>query len=324
MDLTTGAKLARLPRDADSDAEDQRQPLVREEHRGAGTHAHQRHQQDSNAEQNSNSQTECQKSSGRTIVALVSKSDAELPVDQAVQADDTQGGPRAFDATDKAQSQGAQGSSSLAATQPPAVISNLCDTSTVAAVHSESYQRSKASSSVDPVHTKVPTFSSTEPRRNLSTDSRVSLLRSRSTQRRGQHTGMMPRWLCTRQPDASKACKEQVQAQSSLPDFVPRAKLEDFDYNLPDERIAKYPVTPRDSSRLLYCGASEGLPRDPSAAQDVKLSDGSGWVMRDLRFLDAPGMIPLGSLVILNESKVIAARLPVVKATGGRGEVRTG
>jgi S-adenosylmethionine:tRNA ribosyltransferase-isomerase len=39
-------------------------------------------------------------------------------------------------------------------------------------------------------------------------------------------------------------------------------KLTDFDYHLPQERIAQVPIEPRDSSRLLILGKKSGKIQD--------------------------------------------------------------
>ena len=78
-------------------------------------------------------------------------------------------------------------------------------------------------------------------------------------------------------------------------------RLDDFDYALPDERIAQQPVEPRDAARLLVDqGAAAPLHRHVS---DL------GELLRD------------GDLLVVNDSKVIPARLRVTRATGGAAEV---
>lgn len=78
--------------------------------------------------------------------------------------------------------------------------------------------------------------------------------------------------------------------------------LSDFDYDLPPEFIAQSPIEPRDSSRLLV------LTRDNSVIKHV--------VFRDIgRFLDP------GDLLVINQTRVIPARLFARKATGGRVEL---
>lgn len=75
----------------------------------------------------------------------------------------------------------------------------------------------------------------------------------------------------------------------------------DFEYDLPPDRIARFPVKPRDASRLLV------LPRE-------------GRVLHR-RFRDLPELLQPGDLLVVNDSRVIPARLPVRRAGGGRGEV---
>ncbi len=80
----------------------------------------------------------------------------------------------------------------------------------------------------------------------------------------------------------------------------------DFFYDLPPELIAQEPVEPRDSSRLLSVerngtGISTGL--------------------RDLAFLDLPSLLRPDDLLVVNDTRVIPARVFGVKSTGGRVEV---
>lgn len=78
-------------------------------------------------------------------------------------------------------------------------------------------------------------------------------------------------------------------------------RLEDLDYDLPPECIAQSPIEPRDAARLLVDRGS-----DPPAHRHV----------RDLVELLAPG-----DLLVVNDSKVIPARLRVRRASGGAAEV---
>ena len=75
--------------------------------------------------------------------------------------------------------------------------------------------------------------------------------------------------------------------------------ISDFDYELPDELIAQYPTRERRASRLL------------------EVAD----TLRDRRFADLPGLLQKGDLLVLNDTRVIPARLYATKATGGRAEV---
>jgi S-adenosylmethionine:tRNA ribosyltransferase-isomerase len=79
-------------------------------------------------------------------------------------------------------------------------------------------------------------------------------------------------------------------------------KTSDFDYHLPPERIAQTPLEPRDSSRLLV------LERDTGKLKHA--------VFRDISQYIHPG-----DLLILNQTRVIPARLFARKPTGGRVEV---
>jgi len=76
--------------------------------------------------------------------------------------------------------------------------------------------------------------------------------------------------------------------------------LSDFDFALPDHLIAQHPAPERSSSRLL----------DGTAAQPV-----------DRSFGDLPELLRAGDLLVLNDTRVIKARLFGEKATGGKVEL---
>ncbi len=77
--------------------------------------------------------------------------------------------------------------------------------------------------------------------------------------------------------------------------------LTDFDYELADERIAQTPREPRDSSRLL----------DATAADAV--------VHRHVR--DIADLVGPGDVLVVNNTRVLPARLKLFKSTGGAVEV---
>ena len=79
-------------------------------------------------------------------------------------------------------------------------------------------------------------------------------------------------------------------------------RTEDLDYELPDELIAQTPIEPRDAARLLVDRGPAGAPEDSTVAQLSQL----------LRPDD---------LVVLNETRVLPARVAVRRDTGGAGEV---
>lgn len=77
-------------------------------------------------------------------------------------------------------------------------------------------------------------------------------------------------------------------------------KIEDFTYQLPDERIAKYPLAERDASKLL-------IYRDGNITEDT--------------YRHIAEYIPAGTLMMFNRTKVVQARLLFQKETGGVIEV---
>lgn len=76
--------------------------------------------------------------------------------------------------------------------------------------------------------------------------------------------------------------------------------LADFDYALPPELIAQFPLAERSASRLL---------------------DGRSEHAADQKFTDLPALLQPGDLLVFNNTKVLNARLRAVKATGGVVEV---
>ena len=79
-----------------------------------------------------------------------------------------------------------------------------------------------------------------------------------------------------------------------------KIKISDYDYPLPDDRIAKFPVPQRDTSKLL-------LYRHGEIGEDV--------------FRNLPQYIPPHMLMVFNNTRVIRARLHFRKATGALIEV---
>ncbi len=74
-------------------------------------------------------------------------------------------------------------------------------------------------------------------------------------------------------------------------------RLADFDFHLPEDRIALRPASPRDSARLLL--VQPGAP------------------LQDLAVRDLPGLLRAGDVLVVNDTRVIPARL---KGTRTRGE----
>ena len=76
----------------------------------------------------------------------------------------------------------------------------------------------------------------------------------------------------------------------------------DFSYELPAELIAQAPLPGRSASRLLAC-------------------DGATGTLRDLAFRDLPELLAPGDLLVLNDTRVLPARLRGTKPTGGAVEI---
>ena len=75
--------------------------------------------------------------------------------------------------------------------------------------------------------------------------------------------------------------------------------LGDFDFALPPELIAQHPAAERSGSRLL---------------------DGTSELAQDRRFRELPGLLREGDLLVVNDTKVVKARLLGAKASGGAVE----
>ena len=78
-------------------------------------------------------------------------------------------------------------------------------------------------------------------------------------------------------------------------------RVSEFDYELPAELIAQRPVAQRSASRLLHLRANGAID--------------------DLAFSDLPGLVGARDAVVLNDTRVIKARLAGRKASGGRVEL---
>ena len=83
----------------------------------------------------------------------------------------------------------------------------------------------------------------------------------------------------------------------------------DYDYELPDEYIARYPLAERSASRLMY------LPASNTAQTDGTFD------IQDKNFADLPDLLEAGDLIVFNDTKVMKARLFGQKDTGGKVEV---
>src|SRR5690349_5816525 len=76
--------------------------------------------------------------------------------------------------------------------------------------------------------------------------------------------------------------------------------IRDYDYPLPQERIAPFPLAKRDDSKLLVYRQGH---------------------ITDEHFHQLPGLLPQGSLLVVNDTRVIEARILFRKPSGGVIEI---
>jgi len=79
-------------------------------------------------------------------------------------------------------------------------------------------------------------------------------------------------------------------------------RLSDFDFELPPELIAQHPPARRTESRLLHV-------------------DGAAGTIEDRRFADIASLLEAGDLLVVNDTRVIKARLHGLKDSGGEVEL---
>jgi S-adenosylmethionine:tRNA ribosyltransferase-isomerase len=81
---------------------------------------------------------------------------------------------------------------------------------------------------------------------------------------------------------------------------LPSISMNDFDYPLPDEKIARYPLAQRDDSKLLVFKKGE---------------------MTEGRYTEIARFLPKNSLLVFNNSRVLEARILMNKPNGGQIEI---
>ena len=82
--------------------------------------------------------------------------------------------------------------------------------------------------------------------------------------------------------------------------MIPQIHIEDYNYPLPDERIAKYPLPRRDSSKLLCY-------REGQVDEHI--------------FRDLPSLLPQDALMVFNDTRVVPARMHFQRETGAHIEI---
>ncbi len=87
----------------------------------------------------------------------------------------------------------------------------------------------------------------------------------------------------------------------------PRLRVDDFDYPLPESAIAQTPAEPRDASRLLVLDRARSRTGVPH--------------LEHATFRQIGEWLQPGDLLVVNDSRVIPARLPARRASGGEVEL---
>ena len=91
-----------------------------------------------------------------------------------------------------------------------------------------------------------------------------------------------------------------MENRNNLLKQVTGISISDYAYELPDAKIAKYPLAERDQSKLLVW------------------KDGQ---IQDAQFRNLTDYLPANSLLVFNNTKVIRARLHFMKETGAKIEI---
>lgn len=79
--------------------------------------------------------------------------------------------------------------------------------------------------------------------------------------------------------------------------------INDLDYELPESSIAQFPIEPRDAAKLLVVN-----PNNVGASQHLQITDVSQ-------------LIQPGDVVVVNDTRVLRARVPITRTSGGTGEI---
>ena len=90
-------------------------------------------------------------------------------------------------------------------------------------------------------------------------------------------------------------------------DILEYLSVDDYDYELPDQLIARYPLAQRSASKLLYLPANN---KNDDISQ-----------IEDKLFAELAELLNAGDLIVFNDTKVMKARLFGQKDTGGKVEV---
>src|SRR5262249_6093140 len=109
------------------------------------------------------------------------------------------------------------------------------------------------------------------------------------------------RVFCYRQKRNNLTCRAAAYLCRTMPKQHPKEiAIADYSYDLPEDRIAQHPLVERDASKVL-------ILRDGEISETI--------------FRRLPEVLPEGSLLVFNDTRVVQARLEFKRSTGGRVEV---
>ncbi|WP_201595184.1 tRNA preQ1(34) S-adenosylmethionine ribosyltransferase-isomerase QueA [Psychrobacter vallis] len=103
-------------------------------------------------------------------------------------------------------------------------------------------------------------------------------------------------------PNAATHTLIDTNTDNAILDYL---SVADYDYELPDSLIARYPLAQRSASKLLYLAADK--QKNTASAEDRL-------------FAELPDLLNTGDLIVFNDTKVMKARLFGQKDTGGKLE----
>lgn len=101
-----------------------------------------------------------------------------------------------------------------------------------------------------------------------------------------------------------------------LAEQVKKIQIKDYSYELPDERIAKFPLEKRDQSKLLI--ANQAPTQASQAVPDLETSSTTTQQAYQIdQYLNLAKHLPANSFLVFNNTKVVEARILFQKPTGG-------